>query len=371
MANAAGPSPHTFHIPVMGTGFMIDAPLRVAKYGISSVLSLVDDVLIEQMRQYHCQKNGEPYEEIGNDEEDARARRITAYLNLLDLLVRRQVERAASVAVRGRQRNHPLLRAVAGVAASADEYRAMLATDRRRPATAASGSAPPARRARQHRREHHVEGRPRPLPQRRKAAGEVQRRFGGIARFRQEHACVVDRAFGRHQSPPVQLRRRVRRLLPRRKRPAEEEDHSEGKRLPLGRGSGAIFCEARAVGVGISRRVGLELRRTYLRHPGALCSARSWNSSRGRSRNLSSNCTRRASRPWPSAADRRDKLPPRCSHHRARRHRHRRGRPAAARTLRRRRHRLGNAVPAGARGHERRRRASSETVRGRPTTRFI
>jgi hypothetical protein len=92
MANAAGPSPHTFHIPVMGTGFMIDAPLRVAKYGISSVLSLVDDVLIEQMRRFHCEKSGEPYEEIGRHEEDTRARRITAYLNLLDLLVRRQVE---------------------------------------------------------------------------------------------------------------------------------------------------------------------------------------------------------------------------------------------------------------------------------------
>jgi hypothetical protein len=93
MANAAGPSPHTFHIPVMGTGFMIDAPLRVARYGISSVVSLVDDVLIEQMRQYHCEKEGEPYEEIGNKEEDARARRITAYLNLLDILVSRQVEK--------------------------------------------------------------------------------------------------------------------------------------------------------------------------------------------------------------------------------------------------------------------------------------
>jgi len=92
MAIADGSSPHTFHIPVMGTGFMIDAPLRVAKYGISSVISLVDDVLIEQMRKFHCEKAGEPYEEITNDDEDARARRITAYLNLLDRLIRRQVE---------------------------------------------------------------------------------------------------------------------------------------------------------------------------------------------------------------------------------------------------------------------------------------
>jgi len=31
--------PHSFHIPVMGTGFTIDTPLKVARYGISSVIS--------------------------------------------------------------------------------------------------------------------------------------------------------------------------------------------------------------------------------------------------------------------------------------------------------------------------------------------
>ncbi|MEN6407644.1 MAG: hypothetical protein ABFC77_14385 [Thermoguttaceae bacterium] len=71
---------------------MIDAALRIAKYGISSALSLVDDVLIEQMRKYHCERSGEPYEEIASDAEDARARRITAYLNLLDRLIHQQVE---------------------------------------------------------------------------------------------------------------------------------------------------------------------------------------------------------------------------------------------------------------------------------------
>ncbi|MGD9128776.1 MAG: hypothetical protein PVH19_15475, partial [Planctomycetia bacterium] len=76
----------------MGTGFMIDAPLRIARYGISSAISLVDDVLIEQMRKFHCQREGEPYEEITDDADDARARRITAYLNLLDCLIQRQVD---------------------------------------------------------------------------------------------------------------------------------------------------------------------------------------------------------------------------------------------------------------------------------------
>ena len=83
--------PHTFHIPVMGTGFTIDTPLKVARYGISSVISLVDDILIEQVRKFHCERLGEPFEPIAEDEEDCRARRITAYLDLVDRQVRRQV----------------------------------------------------------------------------------------------------------------------------------------------------------------------------------------------------------------------------------------------------------------------------------------
>ncbi|MBN2720215.1 MAG: hypothetical protein JXR72_03830 [Proteobacteria bacterium] len=84
--------PHTFFIPVMGIGFTIDTPLKVARYGVSSVVSLVDDTFIEQMRRYHCQEAGEPYQEIARGEEDARARRITAYLDLVDRLVAGQVE---------------------------------------------------------------------------------------------------------------------------------------------------------------------------------------------------------------------------------------------------------------------------------------
>ncbi|PIY21229.1 MAG: hypothetical protein COZ12_05860, partial [Deltaproteobacteria bacterium CG_4_10_14_3_um_filter_60_8] len=86
------PHPHSFHIPVMGTGFTIDTPLKVAKFGIASVISLVDDVLIEQMRKYHCEQHGESYAAIGPRAEDGRARRITAYLDLLGHLVGRQIE---------------------------------------------------------------------------------------------------------------------------------------------------------------------------------------------------------------------------------------------------------------------------------------
>jgi hypothetical protein len=88
---AMSSQPHTFHIPVMGTGFTIDTPLKVARYGISSVVSLVDDVLIEQVRKFHSQRLGLPFAPIAAQDEDSRARRITAYLNLLDALVAQQV----------------------------------------------------------------------------------------------------------------------------------------------------------------------------------------------------------------------------------------------------------------------------------------
>ena len=31
---------HTFHIPVLGLGYSVDTPLKVARYGISSVVSI-------------------------------------------------------------------------------------------------------------------------------------------------------------------------------------------------------------------------------------------------------------------------------------------------------------------------------------------
>nr|WP_121272336.1 hypothetical protein [Pedobacter schmidteae] len=83
---------HTFHIPVLGLGYSIDTPLKVAKYGISSVVSIVDDELTERMRKFHSDKNNESYVLIDKKEADSRALRITAYLNLLDKLVKQQFE---------------------------------------------------------------------------------------------------------------------------------------------------------------------------------------------------------------------------------------------------------------------------------------
>lgn len=79
---------HKFHIPVMGIGFTVDTPVKVAHLGISSVISLLDDILIEKMREFYCNKFEIPYNEISNKVEDFRAKRITTYLNLLDKIVK-------------------------------------------------------------------------------------------------------------------------------------------------------------------------------------------------------------------------------------------------------------------------------------------
>lgn len=75
----------------MGTAFTIDTPMKVARYGISSTLSLVDDVLIEKMRRLHSRLCGEEYREIEKSDDDSRARRITSYLDLIDRRVRDQI----------------------------------------------------------------------------------------------------------------------------------------------------------------------------------------------------------------------------------------------------------------------------------------
>ena len=84
---------HKFHIPVLGTGFSLDAPLKVSRYGISSVVSLADDTLMEKLRFYYSKKYGLQYSNIGNQELDSRAKRITAYLNMMNNLVKEQFQK--------------------------------------------------------------------------------------------------------------------------------------------------------------------------------------------------------------------------------------------------------------------------------------
>nr|WP_320000638.1 hypothetical protein [uncultured Draconibacterium sp.] len=83
---------HSFHIPVLGVGYSIDTPVNVAPFGISSVISLVDDGTIEKMREFYCNKFDIPYKAISKKVEDFRAERITSYLNVVEEIVNRKVE---------------------------------------------------------------------------------------------------------------------------------------------------------------------------------------------------------------------------------------------------------------------------------------
>lgn len=83
---------HSFHIPVMGTGHSIDTPIRVAPFGIDSVISIVDDLLVERIRKYYSELYELPFESIPRNAEDGRAKRITAYLNTVEEVVRRKFE---------------------------------------------------------------------------------------------------------------------------------------------------------------------------------------------------------------------------------------------------------------------------------------
>jgi len=83
---------HSFHIPVMGVGFTIESPLKVAQYGIDSVVALADDILFEKLRKFYCSENNIEYSEINDKCEDFRALRITSYLNLMNRLVEEKFE---------------------------------------------------------------------------------------------------------------------------------------------------------------------------------------------------------------------------------------------------------------------------------------
>lgn len=86
-------SQHQFHIPVMGLAYTIDTPIKVARFGISSVVSIVEDKLIEMMRRYYYPTINQTYEPIHPNEEDYRAKRITDYLNLVNEIVHSQIDK--------------------------------------------------------------------------------------------------------------------------------------------------------------------------------------------------------------------------------------------------------------------------------------
>ena len=83
----------------MGIGYSIDTAVKVAPYGISSVISLVDDILIEKMREFYSRQHNIPFEPISRRIKDFRAKRITSYLNLVDHIVREKFEELKKSAI--------------------------------------------------------------------------------------------------------------------------------------------------------------------------------------------------------------------------------------------------------------------------------
>jgi len=45
----------------MGIGYTIDTPVKVAHLGIDSVISLVDDIILEKLRKMYCAQYQLPY----------------------------------------------------------------------------------------------------------------------------------------------------------------------------------------------------------------------------------------------------------------------------------------------------------------------
>ena len=90
---------HSFHIPVMGIGFTIDTPFKVAQYGMDSVISLVDDILLEKLRKMYSDKFEIPYKEITNKIDDFRAKRITSYLNLISDLAEKKFDDLKNITI--------------------------------------------------------------------------------------------------------------------------------------------------------------------------------------------------------------------------------------------------------------------------------
>lgn len=84
---------HTFHIPVMGLGFTMESPIKVARFGISSVISIIEDELMERLRELYSPWVNETFVPITEQVEDWRAKRIQSYLNLVNRIVTQQVEK--------------------------------------------------------------------------------------------------------------------------------------------------------------------------------------------------------------------------------------------------------------------------------------
>lgn len=84
--------PHTFHIPVMGTGYTVESPLKVAHLGISSVVPITDHRLAENLIEFHSKANNLPFTPVDKKDPDRRAKAFTVYLDLVHDLVQKNLE---------------------------------------------------------------------------------------------------------------------------------------------------------------------------------------------------------------------------------------------------------------------------------------
>jgi hypothetical protein len=82
----------------MGLAYTIDSPVKVARFGISSVISIIEDRLVEMMRRHYYPMTGKEYQPISVHEPDYRAKRIADYLNLVNTIVQAQVEKLKQLA---------------------------------------------------------------------------------------------------------------------------------------------------------------------------------------------------------------------------------------------------------------------------------
>ena len=54
-------TPHQFHIPVVGLAYTIDSPIKIARYGIASIISIIEDRPVELMRQHYYKDRKDTY----------------------------------------------------------------------------------------------------------------------------------------------------------------------------------------------------------------------------------------------------------------------------------------------------------------------
>jgi hypothetical protein len=120
---------HTFHIPVLGLGYTVDTPIKVAPYGISSVASIVDDIAIERIRAFYYEKIGKPYVEINKNEDDSRAKRITAYLNMMQDLIDEEFKTIQNSGFGAGSKLHTYFKLLPNDSVLAQKYQQMLTED--------------------------------------------------------------------------------------------------------------------------------------------------------------------------------------------------------------------------------------------------